>query len=256
MKSLAFVQAEESLIKWVRKNAPAILIWVGTGGTVLSFISAIKETPKAMKLIEARKEEEKRELTKKEVVQTCWKTYLGPVMTLGVSVGCILGGNSMYKRRGAALLAAYVFQERYLKDYQEKTKNLIGNKKEKAVRDEVAREQLQRTPPSQNIILPGGKGKTLCFDPVLGKSFYSDIESLRKIQNNLNYRMTTDWESWIPFNEYYSELNLQPTDVGWQLGWNVGDGLIDMDFSSQLTEEGEPCLVVGFFNPPSYEFRH
>jgi hypothetical protein len=58
----------------------------------------------------------------------------------------------------------------------------------------------------------------------------------------------------INLNEFYYEIGLDETDVGKYLGWDIDKGYIDIDFSSQLTEDGTPCLVVGFLTPPQYVY--
>ena len=50
------------------------------------------------------------------------------------------------------------------------------------------------------------------------------------------------------------EIGLSDIDVGSNLGWDIDKGYIDLDFSSQLDENGTPCLVVGHHRPPVYIF--
>ena len=38
------------------------------------------------------------------------------------------------------------------------------------------------------------------------------------------------------------------------MGWNT-DHMIDLTFSSTVTDDGRPCLVVSFRNEPMTEFR-
>jgi len=48
---------------------------------------------------------------------------------------------------------------------------------------------------------------------------------------------------------------LRATAIGDDLGWNIDDGLIDLEFSSQLAEDETPCLVIGYRVAPRYDFR-
>ena len=34
--------------------------------------------------------------------------------------------------------------------------------------------------------------------------------------------------------------------IGDGLGWDIDDGLFDLKFSSQITDEGAPCLVLNY----------
>ena len=52
----------------------------------------------------------------------------------------------------------------------------------------------------------------------------------------------------------YEEIGLARTSTGDRLGWNTDTGLLDLNFSSQLSEEGKPCLVIDFKVMPKYDF--
>ena len=97
-----------------------------------------------------------------------------------------------------------------------------------------------------------GKGGTLCYDVISGRYFKSDIDKMQKIENQLNKRMMTSM--YCSLNEFYSEVGLTSTDVGDELGWNIEEGLIDLYFSSQLSEDGQPCVVVNYMIPPKYGY--
>ena len=59
---------------------------------------------------------------------------------------------------------------------------------------------------------------------------------------------------YISLNEFYEELGLSHTMIGDQLGWNIDKGLIELDFSSQIAEDGTPCLVIDYSIAPKYDF--
>ena len=44
---------------------------------------------------------------------------------------------------------------------------------------------------------------------------------------------------------------LPHTDIGDKLGWDL-DNRMEIHISAQVTENGEPCLVIGHDNPPKY----
>ena len=56
------------------------------------------------------------------------------------------------------------------------------------------------------------------------------------------------------FFDFYDEIGLSEAEVGEHLGWDIdnGKGYIDLDFSTQLADDGTPCLVVGHNHPPIY----
>ena len=53
-------------------------------------------------------------------------------------------------------------------------------------------------------------------------------------------------EMYIGLNEFYDEIGLAPTQLGEDLGWNVDGGEIQVTFSTQLADDGAPCLVLNY----------
>lgn len=238
--------------KVLKKHSPEILTGIGVAGMVLTTVTAVKATPKALRLVDEKEIKDGKRLTKKEVIQTTWKCYIPATVTGVCSVACIIGATSISARRNAALAAAYAISVQDLADYKKKTLEVVGEKKEEAIRDAVAKEKLDKAPLNNNEIVMTGRGETLCYDPLSGRYFKSDIEKLRKAENYLNRRMRD--EIHLSLNEFYCEIGLDEIDIGDNLGWDIDKGYIDMDFSSLLTPDGVPCLVMGHHRPPTYIF--
>lgn len=237
----------------VTQHSPEILTGIGIAGMITTTILAVKATPKALKLLEGAQYEKKDHLTTQEKMKACWKCYIPAAVTGTVSVACLIGASSVNARRNAALATAYKLSETALTEYKEKVVETIGEKKEQAVRDSIAKDKITNDPVNQKEIIITGKGDTLCYDSVFGRYFKSDIEKLKKIENELNRRMRN--EMYISLNEFYYEVGLDYVAAGHDLGWDIDRGYIELDFSSQLTPDGVPCLVVSFGTPPKYDFR-
>jgi hypothetical protein len=62
-------------------------------------------------------------------------------------------------------------------------------------------------------------------------------------------------DMYVSLNEFYDELDLEHTGVGDELGWNIDGGKIDIYFSSQIAEDGRPCIVIDFDTPPRYGYN-
>ena len=235
------------------KHSPEILVGIGIAGMITTTVMAVKATPKAMTLIEQKKkEEELTTLPPVDVVKTTWKCYIPSAIVGCLSVCCLIGSNSVNTRRNAALATAYTLSESYLKDYKEKATEIIGEKREQAIKDAVAKEQINRNPIVNQEVFITEKGNTLCYDVISGRYFKSDIEKLKKTENELNKQMLDD--SYISLNDFYYEIGLNNTTIGDELGWNISDGLINLNFSSQLTEDDTPCLVIDYHAAPRYDF--
>lgn len=240
---------------FMRKNSPTILTAVGVSGMIASTIFAIEATPKAVKLIEEKKQELKVEkLTPIETVRTTWKCYIPTVVLTVLSSGCIVGANSVHAKRNAALATAYTISETALREYKDKVIETIGEKKEQAVRDAIAKDKIDKHPVSKREVLITGKGNTLCYDPWRDGYFEMDPDKVKKAVNDLNYQLLND--GYVTLNDFYYNLGLGETVPGKTLGWNINKGQVQFRFSSQIADDGRPCLVFDFFNPPTYDFDY
>ena len=238
----------------ISKHSPGILTGLGIAGMITSTILAVKATPKAMRLLEEKKEVlECEKLSKKEVFKTTWKCYVPSVLTAGASVGCLIGANSVNVRRNAALATAYSISETAFREYRSKVLDTVGAKKEKLIRDKVAEERINNDPVGRKEIFITDKGNTLCYDTISGRYFRSDIDKIKKAENELNKQMLD--EMYISLNEFYEALGLGRTKQGDLLGWNIDGGLIELDFSSQIAEDGTPCLVIDYWVAPKYDYN-
>ena len=250
-----------NLFKTIRsvssKHSPEILTGIGIAGMITTTILAVKATPKALQLI-AEAEDKKFDnghgeaLTKVEVVKTAWKPYIPAAVTGVTSAMCLIGASKVSLKRNAALATAYKLSETAFAEYKEKVVETIGEKKEKVVKEKIAKEKVQNNPVSSREVIITGKGDTLCFDTLSGQYFKSDIDRIKRIENELNKRMMS--EMYISLNEFYSEVGLRRTKLGDMMGWNLDKGLIELDFSSQLTDEGTPCLVIDYMVAPRYDY--
>lgn len=240
--------------QFVSKRSPEILTGIGISGMITTSILAVKATPKALELIEDKKREEwVDQLSPLEVVKVAWKPYIPAMVTCIVSTSCLIGASSVNAKRNAALATAYKLSETALSEYREKVIETIGEKKERTVRDKVAEERIKKNPVSKNEVIVTGNGKTLCFDPISGRYFMSSIETIKRAENELNKQMLHDISGYVSLNEFYDELGLDHTSVGDDLGWNT-DQLIDINFSSQLNDNGEPSVVLDYLVAPKYDY--
>lgn len=256
-----FGQIAKGIQATVSKHSPEILTGIGIAGMVTAAVLAVKATPKALTLIEGRKEElypldEDRDvsLPPVETVKTCWKCYIPAVVTGAVSTACLIGATSVNARRNAALATAYTLSETALKEYREAVVETIGEKKERDVKDKVAKDKIDKDPVTNNEVIITEKGNTLCYDAISGRYFNSDIDELKRVANELNRQMRNDM--YISLNEFYDEIGLDNIGIGYDLGWNIDRGYIELDFSAQLANDGRPCIVVDHSTPPQYDFRN
>lgn len=271
MKKPDFSRIAKSVKVGLHKHSPEILTGIGIAGMITTTVLAVRATPKALILIEEEKRRQNSELLEEankkgsnkcdkvdklkpiEIIRTTWVCYIPATITGALSVVCLVGASSVHIRRNAALAAAYSLSESTLKEYQEKVIETIGEKKEQEIRDAIAKDKLQRDPVVNKEVIITGRGETLCYDTITSRYFKCDIEKLRRVENELNKRLIS--EMYISLNEFYYEIGLRSTDIGDDLGWNLADGFINLEFSSQLAEDETPCLVIGYRVAPRYDFR-
>lgn len=244
-----------SLKTAIKKHSPEILTGIGIAGMITTTVMAVRATPKALILIEERKEEIGAEkLEAMDMVKTTWACYIPAAITGTLSVACLIGASSVNARRNAALATAYTLSESALKDYQGKVIEMFGEKKNEAVKDAVAKDKVEKNPVVTREVIITEKGNTLCYDAISGRYFKSDIEKIKKAECELNRQMLDDM--YVSLNDFYYEIGLDGVKLGDELGWNVDSGYIDLSFSSQLAGDGTPCLVIDYSVAPRYDYRN
>ena len=251
-----------ALVKTIRltvdKHRPEILTGMGIAGMITTTVLAVKATPKAMALMEEErlrryKEGEDEKLTKSDIIKTTWRCYV-PAVTLGAaSITCLIGANAVSAKRTAALAAAYQLSETALAEYQDKVVETIGEKKEKVIREKVAEDRVKNNPVSNNEVFITSSGDTLFLEPVSKRYFKSDIELIRRAENNLNKQMLQDISGYVSLSDFYDEIGLEHTEISDELGWNV-DNLLDISFYPVLTDDGKPCVSLDYSTAPKYNF--
>lgn len=235
------------------KHAPQILVGVGIAGMATATVLAVKATPKALQLIEEKKDEENKEkLEPLEVVKTTWKCYIPTAALMALSAGCLIGSCSISTKRYAALAAAYKIAETGYNEYRDKVIETVGEEKEKEIKSKVAESKISSTPAKREDAVITGNGDTLCYDDWSGRYFRSSANAITKAENELNRRIYS--EMYVSLNDFYDEIGLERTKMGDRLGWNVSSGLLKIDFSSSLSKNDEPVLVVNFVNDPTEKY--
>ena len=261
-----FKGIQNALIKY----SPEILTGIGIAGMITTTVVAVKMTPKALSLMDKELKRQNQELADEterngevdfdeiaklkpvDVIRVTWKCYI-PAVTIGAaSIACLIGASSVHSKRNAVLATAYKLSETAFSEYKEKVIETIGEKKEELIRDKVHKERMEKDPVSKNEVFISDSGDTLCYDYNTGRYFKSDIEKIRRAVNTLNKKMLS--EGYVSLNDFYEAIGIDRTSTGDRLGWNTDSALLDLNFSSQLTNDGKPCLVIDFKVEPKYDF--
>lgn len=229
------------IIKSVKDNRGPIAIAVGTAGLITTTIWAVKDTPKAMKLIEEAEEEKKAPLTRKEAMEAAWKCYIPSAVLGTLSVSCIVFGCKANSDKQAMMATACSLSETALKEYRDSVKEVLDEKQQEEVEHKVAEKELKRNP-DHSYIRPK-ENLQLCYESLSGRYFESTIDKLQAIEAQLNYILVT--QDYVSLNTYYDHLGLDTVDGGDDKGWETHlTGDIHMYFLAELAPDGTPCILV------------
>jgi hypothetical protein len=253
MKSLSALTRSTSRV--LVDNSPAILTAIGVTGTLATAYLTGKATFKAAELI---RETESRGGTAedgwpviRERSKLVWRLYIPAASTVVFTIGAIIGANRIGMRRAAALAAAVSISERAFEEYREKITQKLGKTKEQTARDEIAQDRVNNNPVGlREVILTSG-GSVLCYDAYTGRYFLSDVETLKKAQNDMNYRILHD--NYASLSDFYDMIGLSSTSVSSEVGWN-SDKMLELEFSTVLSEDNRPCIVIDFKVVPIRDF--
>jgi hypothetical protein len=252
----------------IKKHSPEILIGVGIAAGITAGISAVMATPKALTLIEEEKRDRRKEamknsidgmvyepepITKLDMVELTWKTYLPSVALAALSVVSIISSNRISSRRTAALAAAYSLSETAFSEYKDKVAETIGEKKAGIIEEKVAQDQIKKIPMLPDEIEETGHGEFLFLDPKSGRYFRSSKEFIDRVMVKLNSQLMN--EMWVPLNDLYDELGIRTTELGRDLGWNIDDGIVNMSISYISDDDGNPCGVLNYMLRTRTDYR-
>lgn len=226
--------------KMVSDNATAILTGVGVIGTITTAVLTGRASFKAAELLRAEWEDPS-EQTVPQIAKQTWPLYLPAVGTGAATITAIVFANRISSKRMAALAAAYGLSEKAFGEYKEKALQHLGIKKEQDLKDEIAQDKVNLTPPQgQTIII--GDGEVLCFDSITGRYFKSSMEKIRQAENKINYEIIHHHAASL--SSFYDEIGLPCTSYSDDVGWNV-DNLIEVTYTSVLADD-KPCIVIDF----------
>ncbi len=241
--------------RMVKRNSPVILSSTAITGVAATAYLSGKASIEAADNI--RREELIREASSdskerlKIRVKLVWKLYIPTAASGAVTIACIVGTTRVSNKRAAAAQAAFVLTERAYSEYRNKVIEEYGERKDQTIRDSIAEDRVKNnTPPSAEVLLTG-PGNVLCCELHTGRYFASDMETLRKAQNDLNSRLLGQDSSSL--DDFYWIIGLNGTSNSADLGWN-SDKLMNLEFSTVLTEDGRPCLAFDYnYIRPIYE---
>lgn len=235
-----FTDINNILRRFVRDNSPALLAGTAiTGVAATAYLSGKASYHLALYIdVEYEGNPPPRKI---DQLRLFWKRYI-PTVVAGVTTSaCVIGATKIGNRRTAAAVAAYSLTERAFTEYKEKVVEKFGENKEQQVRDEIAQDRIKNQQVPQAVIV--ANGTVLCYEMHTGRYFLSDMEHLRKTQNDINAKLLR--EMYATLSDFYYALGIDYTQSSSDIGW-TSDKPLELRFSTVLSPDGRPCLAFEY----------
>lgn len=229
------------------ENAPAILTGIGVAGTISTTFLTAKATFKAADILA----EEDKDISTRDKFFLVWKVYVPAGCVGTVTIAAIVMSNRITSRRLAAMATAYTLSEKAYNEYQEKIRETFGKNKAEKVKDDIAQDQVSNNPVTNQQVIVTSHGDVLCYEAHSGRYFNSDMEALKKAQNDFNYQMLN--HGYGALSDFYDYIGLAHTKMSDDLGWN-SDNLLELRFTTTMSDDQRPCIHVDFTPEPSHGF--
>jgi hypothetical protein len=230
-----------------KQHSPLILSTIAGVGTLMTAYLAAKASFEAVRVLDQWEEDngisddaKERLMDRTKVV---WKLYIPTAVSATSTVICIVAANRVEASKTLAAQTAFTVSQQLYSEYRDKVVEQFGANKDQSIRDSLAQERVLREPPPASDILVSGPGNVLCCEQFTGRYFTSDMETLRKAQNDLNSKLLS--QDYATLYDFYYMIGLGATSYSEQLGWK-SDKLMELQFSTVLTDDGRPCLSFDY----------
>lgn len=227
--------------KFLRKHGGTILAVAASVGVGLTAYETHKAAVKATTLVVMNKAEP---MSKKEVVQECWKFYIPAAVLGGGTIACILGSNALNKKQVASLTAAYMALGKSYQQYRRQVAERIGSEAEADILEKSKVEE-----PAEE------DKKLLCYEPFSNRYFHATEAELYDAFYQVNRDFSLNGE--VSINNLYSYLGLdylpEKDDMGWCSDYMINEWeyfWIDFVANKQTTDDGLEVYQVYAFQPP------
>lgn len=238
----------------VSSNSPVLLTVAGVTGVLATAYFSAKSAFAAKEILDENPREDRdvdadRVEVLREQAKLTWKCYIPTAVSAGVTVAAIVASNRISAKRTAMAVSAYTLSSQAFAEYKERMKDKIGEKKVQAVHEELVQEKVNLRPESKEVVLL--PDEQLCYDERSGRYFKSSMETIRKAQNDFNYRLAN--ESYLSLTEFYDYLGIPANGESQNVGW-VAEKPLELRFTGGVSREGRPYLGMVFENDPRMNY--
>lgn len=244
------------------RSSPTILTVVASVGVIVTTITAVRATPKAVKLLKEAELEKGENLTKVEIIRVAGPSYI-PSALLGIStIVCIFGANALNQKKQASLMSAYVMLNESYKQYRKSAKIVYGEDADDKIHVEMAKDAMVATYDwgyqVYNMDMDSESERLLFYDLSSKKYFRTTMAAVLNAQYHVNRNLAIRGD--CSLNEYLSFLGVEGIDGGDDLGWDISYMVEEMDcywldfdnYKSTL-EDGLECIMIDTMTVNKFE---
>ena len=225
--------------KFIQSNDSEILTAFGMTGVSITAYLAAKAGYRSYERLRYADEDS----PIKEKVLLVWDLYIPAAVAGTITTTCVLGASRANSQRTTAAVTAYSIAENTFAEYRGKVAEEIGARKEQGIRDKVVQDHIQKNPPDPKSVIITESGNVLCCEAHTGRYFRSNMETLRKSQNDINVKIIN--ELYVTLDEFYYLIGLPSTPTSNRLGWD-SNKILELIFTAAMGPNSEPCLSFDY----------
>ena len=227
----------------LKQNTPAILLAFGIGGFVGAVVYTAKVTPKANDILSGLPPD----ASKLDQARSIASTYAPVAGLVLASTGAILASNRIMRNRYAALLVLYSFTDQLVERWKASAQKEVNAKGFQKIKERVV-----GTDEDIPDHVTADDTKTIFYDNYSGRWFNTDsVETVRKVMNDINDTMYR--EDFVPVNDFYYGLQMDPVEYGNHVGWHIMDGSTTIELTPIIRDDHAYISISFNLKPRDYE---
>lgn len=238
---------------FIKRNAGTILSVMGSIGVVATAITAARAAPKAIKLLEDAREEKGSKLSKMEIAQIGFKTYLPVGLVSVATITCIMSTNVLSRNKQANITSAYALLDQSYKDYRRKVIEMYGEETDHKIIEAIAVDKAKEVRISASYMcdnvdlsLDDSSGKPVLWYEEYSKRFFeATLEQILSAEYHLNRNYIL--RGCATINEMYDFFGLDPVEWGDDLGWepmDEGEFWIEFNHFKAKLDDGTEFYIL------------
>ena len=249
-----FINTSKSFVK---RNGSTILTCLGGAGVIATTVTAVRATPKAVRLLQQAELEKNDELTTFEIVKVAGPSYIPSVLIGAGTLACIFGANILNKRQQAALMSAYALLDNTYKEYQKKVEELYGEGSDREIKNEIAKDHYDEEEFDDEY----EDDKELFYDEYSKRYFRSTLADVFEAEYELNHVIAQDVGAFL--NDFYDLLGLDEVDYGNYMGWSTFElvetywyAWVEFEHTKVKMDDGMECTIITILTEPTFDFEN